>query len=562
MRKVLMLFACLLGCYIAQAQTLSITGTITDSLGQSWNNGTFSAFLYSPNGAPSYLGSSVPTATFNGTLSGAGALISSGQFYNTNTITPTGALYVVTVCSNTSAPCSTFTIPTTSGSQVIASINAAITPPTYPAGPFAYGYQDSDVSPIPIPGGQYFNVGSLVDRVWNGSAWQNAGSGSGATLPFPGVIYGTSATAGTVATSSQVLAAYSNTSTTFFINNASTYTGTPDGTEEKPFLTVASAFAAMTQAAPYTVIFIGGHTYGEAGFTWPTNPTAVTIFGNQSTYTIISGSVTATAPISIYEWTLSGTFNFSAGTVQSRYWGGTISGNTTVTGNMVFHGTRFTGANVINVSATSTAIFDGSTIAGQIVSLGSGATVTVKGHSILTTAISQPNINMSAGGMLNVFESQLTNGGAGANINCADGATSANPNLITAGTSMNNGISCGSAYTLLSLATIIPSQFGSTQIFPTGRVDLGTGGTINVTGCSLTSPVGGSSAGQFVSGVTGTCTVTITLGYQAPNCWFAEANDLTTTPDSIRQQSCTTTTAVITGSTLSGDVVNFKVTPY
>ena len=386
--------------------------------------------------------------------------------------------------------------------------------------------------------------------------------GGGATLPFTGLVYATSATGGTVATSSEVLAAYSNPSTTFFVNSASTYTGTPDGTEGKPFTTVASAFNAMTLAKPYTVVFAGGGTYGESAFTWPTNPTAVTIFGDQSTYTIISGTVTATVPISIYELTITGTFNFSAGTVQSRMWGGTISGNTTVTGNMVFHGTRFTGANVINVAASSTAVFDGSTIAGQVVSLASTSTVTIKGHSILTTAIAQPNINMSAGGILNLFESQMTNGGSGANVNCADGATLSSPNLITAGTSGNNGISCGSAYTYLSPATLFPSYFGSTNIHPTSQFYLGTGGTISVSGCSLTAAVGGSSAGQFNSGTTGTCTVTITTGYQAPNGWFAKANDLTTTADSLVQTSSTTTTATISGATLSGDLINFSMTPY
>src|SRR5271168_2094460 len=145
MRRALILFAWLLGCCISQAQTLTISGTITDSDAQSWNNGTFSAYLYSPNGIPSYLGTLVPTATFNGTLSGAGALISSGQFYNTNTITPSGAMYTVTVCSNTSAPCSTFNIPTTSGTQVISSINSLIAAPRFPASPTAYGYLDAEV---------------------------------------------------------------------------------------------------------------------------------------------------------------------------------------------------------------------------------------------------------------------------------------------------------------------------------------------------------------------------------------------------------------------------------
>lgn len=392
------------------------------------------------------------------------------------------------------------------------------------------------------------------------------GSGGGATLPFPGLVYATSATGGTVATSDEVLAAYSNPSTTFFINNASTYAGTPDGTEEKPFLTVADAFNAMTQNTQYTVFFLGGGTYTEAAFTWPTAPTAVTIFGNQSIYEITSGTIAATVPVSFYEMYLAGgEFDFEAGSVPSRMWGGAIFGSTTIGGNAVFHGTQFTGifgTAVVTIADGATAVFDGAVMATQIVSGGAGSIVTLKGHTQMTTSDASPNIDMSAGGKLTVYESQFTNGGSGANINCDDGATSATPNLITAGSSMNNGISCGASYTNLSNATEVPNFYGSAAIYPTGYYDLGTRGTITVSGCALTTPVGGSSAGQFHSGTTGTCTVTITPGYQAPNGYFVTANDLTTPADTMRQTGSTTTSATISGTTVSGDLVNFKVTPY
>ena len=83
-------------------------------------------------------------------------------------------------------------------------------------------------------------------------------------------------------------------------------------------------------------------------------------------------------------------------------------------------------------------------------------------------------------------------------------------------------------------------------------------GTTNVTGCALTSAVGGTFAGQFVSGTAGTCTVTITLNHPATNgntCW---ANDLTTTADKLVQTAGAAGTSVtISGTTASGDVINW-----
>jgi hypothetical protein len=393
------------------------------------------------------------------------------------------------------------------------------------------------------------------------------GGGGGATLPYPGLVYATSATGGTVATSDEVITAFTNPSTTVYINSASTYGGTPDGTEYRPFLTVADAFNSMTQNTQYTAIFAGGGEYSEAAFTWPTAPTAVTVIGNQSVYVVTSGTVTATVPVVMFEMYLSGgEFDFATGTLPSRLWGGAILGSTTVTGNVVFHGTQFApvfGSATVTVGANSTAVFDGSLMSDEIISAGTGAIVTIKGHTEMSnTADGVPNIDMSAGGRLNLFESQLVNTGTGFNVNCDDGATEAAPNLITAGTSGNNGISCGTAWANLSLATEFPSLYGSTNIHPTSNFQLGTGGTIAVSGCALTAAAGGSAAGQFHSGTTGTCTVTVTSGYIAPNGWFVRANDLTTPADTLNQTGSTTTTATFSGTTVTGDLINFAAVPY
>lgn len=85
-------------------------------------------------------------------------------------------------------------------------------------------------------------------------------------------------------------------------------------------------------------------------------------------------------------------------------------------------------------------------------------------------------------------------------------------------------------------------------------------------GCSNSATTGGATAGTYTSGTTGTCTVTITMdgatGLTAPNGWACFANDLTTTADTVKQTASTATTATLSGTTVSGDVINFGCIGY
>lgn len=83
-------------------------------------------------------------------------------------------------------------------------------------------------------------------------------------------------------------------------------------------------------------------------------------------------------------------------------------------------------------------------------------------------------------------------------------------------------------------------------------------GTQSVSGCALTAAVGGSWAGKFNSGTTGACTVTITFPDTANTGWTCDAHDTTTVADVINQTAFTTTTATISGTTASGDVITWK----
>lgn len=89
-----------------------------------------------------------------------------------------------------------------------------------------------------------------------------------------------------------------------------------------------------------------------------------------------------------------------------------------------------------------------------------------------------------------------------------------------------------------------------------------------ITGCSATSPVGNSAIGGYTSGTTGACAVVVTpygtTNIIANNGWVCNANDLTTLfvaatgAGFIQQTVSTTTTATLSGITVSGDVVNFQ----
>jgi len=116
-----------------------------------------------------------------------------------------------------------------------------------------------------------------------------------------------------------------------------------------------------------------------------------------------------------------------------------------------------------------------------------------------------------------------------------------------------------------------------------GIVDVGTGGAASTagglrasyyqsggtkftaSGCSNSTTIGGATAGSFASGTTGACTVTVTMGNSdtATNGWACFASDQTT-PANIYDQKTggSTTTAVFSGTTVSGDVISFGCIAY
>lgn len=178
--KKLALLISLLVCSLSSAQTINTSATITDTDGQTWNYGTWSVALYSPYGYAYYNGAPVPTGVWqSGVLSSTGGF--SVALYNTSNLAPTGAYYTWTLCSLTSAACSSFNTQVTVA-DLSSLLDSFITTPRFFASSTSYGYADSEVSGSPSMGEGYFNVTNLVERIWNGSAFQTMGA-TGPTGP-------------------------------------------------------------------------------------------------------------------------------------------------------------------------------------------------------------------------------------------------------------------------------------------------------------------------------------------------------------------------------------------
>ncbi len=174
--NVLLLLLVLAFSSISFGQCVNVTATITDANGQVFMNGAYTWAFTPPYGVPGpYI--------FNGTVfpqSYTGALSSSGTAIvcltpttsgvNGNGIVPAGGTWVLTACPNASVTCTTFT-PTQVPNGLPVGVNYNAPAITFSAGSNAYGYNDTEVAPIPLPGGSYFNVISNTTRTWTGLGW-------------------------------------------------------------------------------------------------------------------------------------------------------------------------------------------------------------------------------------------------------------------------------------------------------------------------------------------------------------------------------------------------------
>src|SRR6476660_4233217 len=177
--KYLALLLLLVGSCFANT---AVTFTITDSDTQTWNNGSYIVtFLPTPGTpGPYFVNGVAMTAAQKGPFTGAmnGAGTGSISLISNTSITPSGTKWQFVLAPNASAVSSTVSTAVTGVSQDFsASFSSQVHAPRFPAlGTGSWGYLDGEVSPIPNPGGAYFNVTSKVVRIWDGTQWIN-GSG-------------------------------------------------------------------------------------------------------------------------------------------------------------------------------------------------------------------------------------------------------------------------------------------------------------------------------------------------------------------------------------------------
>lgn len=136
-----------------------------------------------------------------------------------------------------------------------------------------------------------------------------------------------------------------------------------------------------------------------------------------------------------------------------------------------------------------------------------------------------------------------------------DNDTTAQVQFGTAGDVDLYRISAG----LLGLTNSTPGTYRDLELR-----SLVSGGTApSISGCSAGTQTGGGTAGTYKSGTSGTCTVTLTFALTAPTGWSCYANDQTTPADVQKQiAGGSTTTAVISGTTVTADVVSFGCVAY
>jgi hypothetical protein len=173
-------------------QTTAITATITDSDNTPWINASFTVgFVPNPSfpniNQYSINGVALTSNTYKAYLNQSGvtngsAVLAITLLDNTQ-IQPAGSAWKFIVQSATIAQATSYApISVVGTSQSLTSfLSSNAVPPRFSTSGSAFGYADIEVSPIPRPGGLYFNTTTLFTRQWNGTAWADLVAAAGVT---------------------------------------------------------------------------------------------------------------------------------------------------------------------------------------------------------------------------------------------------------------------------------------------------------------------------------------------------------------------------------------------
>jgi hypothetical protein len=344
-------------------------------------------------------------------------------------------------------------------------------------------------------------------------------------------------------------------------NNADTVSATLAATNTAGRLSIASGVQTTDTPANYVLTASSTDTL--------TNKT----FSGQ----IVSTLATGTAPFSIASTTNVANLNASSLNGATFAAPGAIGGTTASSGLFTSLGAtgqgNFSGAGAASTASVNFtgAVFTGgsttTTFPNVYLNYGTAPTTWVTNGTIL--GINAPS---GFGGM---YMDVHQNGGASIFSVGSSGAITSGGLATVAGVSSSASVTTAAAsgFVFLGRSKLVSGANGSMQALNnTGGGNIfqsdafqSTGTKFTASGCSNTTTVGGATAGSFASGTTGACTVTITFGdsMTATNGWACFAADQTTPANLISQKSGgSTTTAVFTGTTVSGDVISFGCMAY
>lgn len=185
MNKIFIAVLLMLFCAIdAQAQTTSVTATITDSDSIAWAGGSYSVtFVGTPgfSGTYQYQGSAFTPQKYTGALDNTGTF--AATIPSNPSISPAGTQWMFTLCPQASAGCSAITLSISGSSLNLSStFSAQVKAPRFAAtGNGAFGYSTVEINQVPQPGGSFYNVTSQCLEVWvpNTSSFSCAGTFTG-----------------------------------------------------------------------------------------------------------------------------------------------------------------------------------------------------------------------------------------------------------------------------------------------------------------------------------------------------------------------------------------------
>lgn len=174
--KLIRLIAMLLALSAAALAT-TVTGTVTDTDGQTWNGGAYTiTYTNTIPGAPSVNGASI-TTSFSGNLDSSGAL--AVTLPANATIFPAGSKWSFNVCPAINNPtCYSTAITIVGSSQSISSqLSAIAIAPRVTGGPLTLAYRDSEVNTTPP--GFYLNITDHLIHYYNQTSWESLTTGGG-----------------------------------------------------------------------------------------------------------------------------------------------------------------------------------------------------------------------------------------------------------------------------------------------------------------------------------------------------------------------------------------------